>query len=297
MARHAELASDEEWKAANCRLCPRCRSAVEKINGCNTIICGQNAHGGNRQPGCGHRFNWKDAKPYKARADGAPRLSAAAQPALARRGAVSGRGVRHLFAECGLCGSGGKCILGPRFRCIHCQNFSVCMKCETRLAEEHEEGHVFQIMFEDEVDWSKTGVVLPKGTRARIRRRASYLAAPAAVGAAGDAMEEDGGGGGGGQPGASSASGQGRKRRADNSAGLEGVIKGQKRGKYMLELPDGAGTRHVAAEHLQPLLTQRQAEQLLVTGIGAAAAAGSSASAASSSGGGGGAAGSGGGRA
>eukprot|EP00443_Scrippsiella_acuminata_P005303 CAMPEP_0115269210 /NCGR_PEP_ID=MMETSP0270-20121206/52923_1 /TAXON_ID=71861 /ORGANISM="Scrippsiella trochoidea, Strain CCMP3099" /LENGTH=119 /DNA_ID=CAMNT_0002685445 /DNA_START=40 /DNA_END=396 /DNA_ORIENTATION=- len=119
------------------------------------------------------------------------------------------------------------------------------MKCEPRLAEEHEEGHVFEIMFEDEVDWSKTGVTLPKGTRARIRRRASPPRA--------EVGEEDGGGGGASGSGGPAGPGQGRKRRADPSAGLEGVIRGQKRGKYMLELPDGAGTRHVAPENLQPL--------------------------------------------
>jgi len=281
LERHSELEHDEEWKAANCRLCPKCRCAVEKVNGCNTIVCGQNTHGGNRQPGCGHRFNWKEAKPYKASAGTTPRPSPSAQHSLARRGAISGRGVRHLFTECSLCGSGGKCILGPRFRCIHCQSFSVCAKCEPRLAEEHEEGHVFEIMFEDELDWSKIGVPLPRGIRARIRRRASHLVPDLA--AAGD-----GGGEGEDVPmGAASSSTAGRKRRANEGAGLEGVVRGQKRGKYMLELPDGAGTRHVAPELLQPLLTQKQAESLLSKGIAVAnTATGSGSGGAASSGGG-----------
>merc|ERR1719195_1970339 len=79
-------------------------------------------------------------------------------------------------------------------------------------------------------------ITLPKGTRARIRRQV-------------DSPQE--------------AAGRGQKRRPPKSGGLEGVIRGQKRGRYVLELPDGAGARHVLLEHLQPLLTQKQAERLL----------------------------------
>jgi hypothetical protein len=114
------------------------------------------------------------------------------------------------------------------------------------LATEHEDGHVFEILFEDDIDWGSTDVILPKGTRARIRRQTR------GAGLAGD-EEVDAQAG--------SASG-GRKRRRQNS-GLEGVVKGQKRGRYVLELVGGMGTRHVPAEDLQPLLTQKQAERLL----------------------------------
>merc|ERR1712039_1041009 len=116
------------------------------------------------------------------------------------------------------------------------------------LAEEHEEGHVFEIMFEDELDWSNMGIELPKGTRGRIRRRVSAQYANAD-------MECDQGG-----PSTGVVS---KKRRRDADVGLEGIVKGQKRGKYILELPDGLGSRHVSPQDLQPLLTQRQAERLL----------------------------------
>mmetsp|Transcript_54626 Transcript_54626/g.96942 ORF Transcript_54626/g.96942 Transcript_54626/m.96942 type:complete len:933 (-) Transcript_54626:142-2940(-) len=252
MARHSELEQDEQWKAENCRLCPKCQKPTEKIDGCNTMVCGQNTHGGNRQPGCGHRFKWQEARPYRPRAE-APRVQSA--PALARVGAISGRGVRHLFAQCGLCGSGGQCIVGPRFRCIHCPSFNCCLKCEPRLAAEHEDGHVFEILFEDALDWGGSDIVLPKGTRARIRRRTNGLVS---------AMDEDENG----EPQAASSTGArrtstGRKRLRQDS-GLEGVIKEKKRGRYVLELAGGMGTRHVPPADLQPLLTQRQAERLLV---------------------------------
>jgi len=236
MARHTELERDESWKALNCRCCPRCRRPVVKVDGCNTMVCGENTHGGNRQPGCGHRFSWLSARPYRP-AVGAARPSGGST--LARAGAVGGRGVRHLFTQCRFC---EKCIVGPRFRCLHCPSFDVCQKCEPRVSEEHEEGHVFEILFEDELDWHQEGVVLPRGIRARIRQRVALDTGEAANGSA-----------------AAVAS---RKRKRDD-AGLEGVIRGQKRNKYVLELSGGAGTRQVAAEDIQPLLTPKQAERIL----------------------------------
>lgn len=245
MDRQGELERDEQWKVEHCRSCPKCRRLVEKIDGCNTLVCGQDTHGGNRQPGCGHRFNWQTAKAYKAQAR-APRLPPT--NAIAAAGAISGRWVRHLFTKCGLCGS-GKCIVGPRFRCIHCLSFSCCLKCERRLASEHEEGHVFQIMFEDDLDWRNYDVVLPKGTRARLRRLSCRSDAAEAAGAS-----------------VASVGADGRKRRRggrDDAAGLEGVVIGQKRGKYVVDLARGLGERLVAVEDLQPLLTQRQADRIL----------------------------------
>ena len=47
-----ELRRDEEWKAAHCRLCPHCLRAVERIEGCNHMVCGSDAVGGNLQAGC-----------------------------------------------------------------------------------------------------------------------------------------------------------------------------------------------------------------------------------------------------
>lgn len=185
-----------------------------------------------------------------------------APPAVARRRAVSGRGVRHLFTQCCLC---GKCIVGPRFRCIHCPSFSSCSKCEPKLQLQHDHEHVFQIMFEDEINWKAMNVTLPKGIRARIRTRPESSEKALAV------------------------AGGGQKRRWHKHAGVEGVVLGQKRGKYVLELPDGAGARHVALEHLQPLLTQKQAERIINkasasgTAPSSAAASGSGAAATSKS--------------
>lgn len=62
--RYQELLADEQFKAANCRLCPSCGRVVQKLDGCDSMICGQNYHGGDVQSGCGNRFAWSKATPY-----------------------------------------------------------------------------------------------------------------------------------------------------------------------------------------------------------------------------------------
>jgi hypothetical protein len=64
--RYDELMRDEQYKVQNCRLCPSCKRVVQRIEGCDTMICGQDAHGGNIQSGCGTKFNWTTAQPYTA---------------------------------------------------------------------------------------------------------------------------------------------------------------------------------------------------------------------------------------
>eukprot|EP00930_Biecheleria_cincta_P042750 TRINITY_DN29412_c1_g2_i1.p1 TRINITY_DN29412_c1_g2~~TRINITY_DN29412_c1_g2_i1.p1 ORF type:complete len:786 (+),score=157.94 TRINITY_DN29412_c1_g2_i1:80-2359(+) len=173
----------------------------------------------------------------------AAKLSAAqaARVARAKCSALSGHGVRHLLAKCNLCRSGDREILGPRFRCLHCRNFNVCQKCETKVASEHPEGHVFQVMFEDDIDWDKIDVQLPRGIRARLRQRLAEGPDP---------VDE--------QP---------SRKRVRAGLCSEGILRGQKRGRYMLELLDGSETLEVAAADLQPLLTQKQAERLMSAGL------------------------------
>ena len=50
--RAEELKMDENWKKANCKLCPHCRKVVNKQDGCDHMVCGTDAAdkgGGNKQ--------------------------------------------------------------------------------------------------------------------------------------------------------------------------------------------------------------------------------------------------------
>mmetsp|Transcript_37102 Transcript_37102/g.65336 ORF Transcript_37102/g.65336 Transcript_37102/m.65336 type:complete len:779 (-) Transcript_37102:154-2490(-) len=161
----------------------------------------------------------------------------------ARVNFIKGQGVRHFFTRCALCGSNDNCIVGPRFRCLHCPAFDCCLKCEPRLETEHNASHVFEILFECEFDWGQAGVQLPSGTRARIRQHPVELAEAAPAGDAASDMHEA----------------RTRKRRG---YGMEGVVLELKRGKYEVQMDDG-GLRHVLPQDLQPLLSQRRAQELL----------------------------------
>jgi len=159
LARHAELESDERWKAQNCRLCPQCARPISKIDGCDDMVCGQAAHGGDVQPGCGRRFKWSGARPYTASVERRQLPDVGAAQVRMR-----GRDTFHPFVECSLCGCSG--IFGPRFRCIHCEAFDVCGECEQQVGERHDPAHVFEILFESSFVWAS----LPEGTRVRVVR-------------------------------------------------------------------------------------------------------------------------------
>lgn len=155
-ARHVELKHDEEWKQANCRECPRCRRVVQKIDGCNSMVCGEDTHGGNRQQGCGHRFQWDKARAYQAAPDSRPLPRLDVQDVKVR-----GAGIRHPFCRCSRCRQD---IVGPRFRCIHCPDYNLCASCDSdaAVAQDHPASHVFQILFQPEYDLRAH---LPVGSR------------------------------------------------------------------------------------------------------------------------------------
>jgi hypothetical protein len=48
------------------RFCPRCRRVLQKTEGCRSMVCGHNFHGGDQQHGCGFQFDLYEAPRYKS---------------------------------------------------------------------------------------------------------------------------------------------------------------------------------------------------------------------------------------
>jgi len=142
MERYKELEEDEYWKAERCRLCPKCFRTIEKTDGCSSMVCGTNYHGGNTQPGCGQQFDWNNAPKYQPRVERKQSLPSLEAAGAKLRGAL----VRHFFVTCNVCNSSS--IRGPRFRCVHCESFDCCLNCEGKLGEVHPQEHVFEIILE-----------------------------------------------------------------------------------------------------------------------------------------------------
>lgn len=167
LERHQELEADEKWKEEKCRQCPHCGRPVQKLEGCASMVCGTDAHGGNQQQGCGQPFSWPEAKKYTAQLGPARKLPEITSEDVRCRG----HDTLHAFVDCGLCGRNG--IRGPRFRCLHCPSFDACQTCEVGLFDVHEANHVFEIMLESDFAWG--GIRLPLGTRVRAVRRGEVL--------------------------------------------------------------------------------------------------------------------------
>ncbi|CAF2822543.1 unnamed protein product [Rotaria sp. Silwood2] len=144
--RYNDLLADETFKAQNCRLCPHCRRVVQHLGGCNSMICGQNYHGGDAQSGCGRPFDWSKAAPYVPIASRRPqqvntKLKAPGEQKL----------VVHKDVQCDTCHNE---VQGIRFDCIHCSSLTFCEKCEQRSTLEHsnqnrdqqKQQHVFRLI-------------------------------------------------------------------------------------------------------------------------------------------------------
>ena len=135
------LVADENYKASRCRRCPHCNRVIERIDGCDTMVCGQNAHGGNIQNGCGQGFDWNEALFYNADI-GEKRTIIPFQevppPEITR--------VEHQIMDgtpiaCDICAA---TIRGPLAMCINCPSFSCCIRCQNK----HTRGHVLRLYME-----------------------------------------------------------------------------------------------------------------------------------------------------
>ena len=170
-----ELRQMEIWKERHCKRCPFCRAVVEKLDGCDMMVCGSDAHGGNQQRGCGKPFIWCDGQPNSALPYEAD-LRGTADYAAEKDGHASGgadgdedgsmreRRLRRDAAEehqaspgvpvrCDGCASP---IVGPRLQCVHCESgVDLCVACVGKAAgkqfklkdgRHHPKNHVFRRM-------------------------------------------------------------------------------------------------------------------------------------------------------
>jgi len=133
--RYKELISDEEWKSNNCRRCPSCNRPVQKIEGCPTMVCGRDAHGGNTQQGCGRKFNYNEAPQY------IPEPGELELETLSIQMPTQQQWQNHLIS----CSKCSKVIIGLLFSCINCECYNLCEECERGIYT-HLEDHVFDII-------------------------------------------------------------------------------------------------------------------------------------------------------
>ena len=126
---------------------------MEKLEGCDSMVCGSDAHGGNRQPGCGKGFRWSQAKPYQPRVD---YQGAAPTPPVDEPDRNEGEHV--LLGRTNT----GEAILMPcdhckkpecgeiAFQCINCPGkVTVCIACMPQMTQGGHDGtHVFRIIGE-----------------------------------------------------------------------------------------------------------------------------------------------------
>ena len=136
-AQYDQMLADERWKEQNCKHCPHCQFVVNKLDGCDHMVCGRDYHGNVMQGGCGRGFNWvNQARPYKANTGHHPNVVefSAAQPVdemPAKR--LEADGVTRLM--CSVC---QEQIQGPHAVCLNCPNWrrgwegvhQVCLQCQ-----------------------------------------------------------------------------------------------------------------------------------------------------------------------
>jgi hypothetical protein len=153
-ARYNELVQDEQWKEQNCHGCPHCGRPIQKLDGCDSMVCGSDYHGGNVQNGCGQRFQWSTSKPYKSQGIAGPTeetLKAAKPIPLSK--------ANH--GEWLTCDNCQKSIVGLRFMCINCASFNLCEECEYKVDHKH----VFKVLQEPEKEKPIVSPPAPSNSR------------------------------------------------------------------------------------------------------------------------------------
>lgn len=52
--------ADREYTSKHCRRCPGCARLIEKLSGCDAMVCGRDYHGEGGGQGCGRTFAWSE---------------------------------------------------------------------------------------------------------------------------------------------------------------------------------------------------------------------------------------------
>eukprot|EP01034_Spumella_vulgaris_P022995 gene22995-29181_t len=146
--RFRELQENEAFKAARCKRCPRCQRIIEKLDGCDAMICGQNYHGGDVQNGCGHTFNWSQAAAYVADVGQRRTPAEINTPAPAQAQQVHHQICEGVPLPCDNC---SQPIVGPCIRCINCPSYNICLQCSTLdelQSDTHTRAHICTVIFE-----------------------------------------------------------------------------------------------------------------------------------------------------
>jgi hypothetical protein len=141
---------------------------VHKTSGCDAMTCGQDAHGGNAQRGCGKHFTWGSnlgsgwpaAKPYTAdlRQHGAKDDEGDGAGGAVRNERRLQLDAKEEHLLCAgaplLCDGCGDALVGPRLSCMQCPGtVDLCIGCVGKVVRSkltlrdgsmHPKGHVFR---------------------------------------------------------------------------------------------------------------------------------------------------------
>lgn len=120
-----EIADSSYFKSAmasgSLKRCPNCSRLIEKLSGCDSMKCGDDAHGGNKQSGCGHDFSWVSV----------PTISEQICTEIPLIGFnTSDPQIDFSSSSAIVCSSCAEEIVGTMFQCIRCSGSkSKCLSC------------------------------------------------------------------------------------------------------------------------------------------------------------------------
>lgn len=154
---HNQMLADERWKEQNCRRCPHCNFVINKLDGCDLMVCGRDYHGNVIQGGCQRNFNWSEATPYQADTGHHPNVVEFDREPPVQNKKYEADGSTPLL--CSVC---TEHIQGPHAVCVNCPNWGregvhqVCIKCQALTVEQAQRAHQASsrgLEGEDEYGW------------------------------------------------------------------------------------------------------------------------------------------------